>query len=134
MPAREPHFVLILRVALTMPETFTKADLVIAAWKAYPHEFGMRAYDLPNSQAVYCKVDGATGLVGRGYLEWISAGVLRATAAGRVFAGKPVATEPRATYADLRASLVEVISLLTVETAAELAAFETARDVLRRSR
>lgn len=135
VPAREPHFLLILRAAITLPERFTKADLVEAAWLAHPHEFGLRTYNYPNSQSVYCKVDGATGLVGRGYLEWIEAGVLRVTAAGRAFAAKPVTTEPRATYADLRASLVKVLALLP--DGGSVLAYEaarTARDVLRRSR
>lgn len=135
MPAREPHFLLILRAALTMPATFSKADLVVVAWETYPHEFGMRAYDFPNSQAVYCKIDGATGLVGRGYLEWISAGVLSVTAAGRKFAAKPATDEPRATYADLRASLVAILEVpMSPRTVADTNAVETARDALRRSR
>lgn len=135
MPARESHYVLILRAALTLPETFAKSDLVVAAWKACPYEFGMRTYDLPNSQAVFCKIDGATGLVGRGYLDWVDAGVLRVTAAGRAFAAKPVTAEPRASYADLRESLIAVLAVpMSPRTVLDINAVETARDVLRRSR
>jgi len=143
-PAHESHYVLILRVAIAMPETFTKTDLVVAAWKQHPREFGLRTYDLPNAQAVYCKIDGATGLVGRGYLEWVSAGVLRVTAAGRSFAAKPVATEPRATYAELRTALVKAIAALEhicvslprgdIPPHSAVTAIEMARDALRRSR
>ncbi len=73
---------LILAVAATLPEEFTKPDLVVACWRAYPSKFGMRAYDLPDAQRVYPRLDGVSGLVDRGWIRRTIHGTHRVSASG----------------------------------------------------
>ncbi len=86
---RHSHAFLILRVATTMTATFTRSDLVIACWRAHPYEFGLVGYELPNTNAVNPKIDGAVGLIARGYIEQIEVGVLRVTPSGARHAKHP---------------------------------------------
>jgi len=61
----------ILAAAAGLPDTFTRAQLVVAAWRLFPDTFSLRGVDesLPDSNAVYCKLSGVNGLTARGWLE-----------------------------------------------------------------
>lgn len=77
------HRELILAVAVTLPSQFTKPGLAVACWRAHPAEFGMRAYDLPDTQRVYSKLDGMQGVVARGWIHRMPDGLYYVTQAGR---------------------------------------------------
>lgn len=79
----ESQWLLILKVAVLLPKTFTKADLCVAAWNRHPGIFGMKDYNLPDTQRVLCKIDGHLGLIGRGYLEQLKDGLVSVTNTGR---------------------------------------------------
>lgn len=61
---------------------FTPEDLVVAAWRLFPEDFGMVGYDLPHSLRVNCRLSGPDGLVERGLIERV-AGDLRVTKRAR---------------------------------------------------
>jgi hypothetical protein len=73
-----PHWFLILAVAETLHTLFTKQELAVRAWLRRPSVFGLAGYaqSYPGSNAVIAKLYGATGLVGRGYLEPADGGVV----------------------------------------------------------
>lgn len=87
---------------------FDDAALVLAAWRAFPRDFGLRGhwYAHPDSNRVRAKVAGRDGLVARGWLEHegplyrlTPAGIARASETLRALAAEPVvlpsATEAR---------------------------------------
>ena len=85
----------ILEAAATLPDTFSREDLAVAAWRLYPERFGLQGYpDLPNCQQVYCKLYGLSGLIGRGLIEPVEGSMFRMTRAGREELLHP--TPPRA--------------------------------------
>lgn len=93
----DTHRVLILRVACTLGETFTKEELAIACWKAHPDQFGFKASDgisRPHTNATNCKINGSTGLVAHELLDWVSPGVLTVTPRGRRQAHGPGPRKP----------------------------------------
>jgi hypothetical protein len=63
---------------------FTAEDLVVAAWQADKLAFGLRGHeqDHPDSNKVYTKLDGRTGLVTKGWLSKFGERRLRITQAG----------------------------------------------------
>lgn len=83
----------IMRVATTLPETFTAEDLVAACFKRHPDTFGLHGYrdQYPCSQRVWSKVYGSTGLIAHGFLESVTTKVFRVTAAGRLEAERAAA-------------------------------------------
>ncbi len=84
----ESRYDQVLRVALTLPEEFTKEDLTVACWVAYPEDFGFAASDgisRPHSNAVNVRVNGSVGLVARKLMDWVHPGVLMVTERGRKF-------------------------------------------------
>jgi hypothetical protein len=86
-----PLWLRILRVATCMPsETWTKADLAVACWIADPDAFGLTGYreKYPDAQRVYSKVDGAAGLIHRGYLEQLDPKLVTITKRGRAVAAR----------------------------------------------
>lgn len=49
---------------------FSREDIVMLAFQAYPERFGLRGYgDVPDSSRVYALLDGKRGLVGRGLVS-----------------------------------------------------------------
>ena len=63
---------------------FTAEDLVVAAWEADELAFGLRGYEgtHPDSNKLYTKTDGRTGLVTRGYLQKVGERTFRLTTRG----------------------------------------------------
>lgn len=63
---------------------FTAEDLVVAAWKFEPSSFGLRGHEeeYPDSNKLYTKIDGRSGLVAKGYLEKAGERTLRLTERG----------------------------------------------------
>jgi hypothetical protein len=64
-----PHRDLILIAALDLPPTFTREDLVVAAWRKFPEAFGLTGYALPSAIKVDSKCFGARGLLAKLLLE-----------------------------------------------------------------
>lgn len=81
----QPQWLRILRVACDLVYEFTDSDLVVAVWQAYPDEFGLRGYESvhPSSVYVLSKLQGATGLIGRGFVAQIETHLFRVTERGR---------------------------------------------------
>lgn len=75
---------LILQAAASLPQPFTAADLVVAAWKLDPEKFGMEDHPYPCSNRVLACLMGEKGLVGRGWLERVKSKVYQLTEAGRL--------------------------------------------------
>jgi len=63
---------------------FTAEDLVVAAWQFEPSSFGLRGHEseYPDSNKLYTKIDGRSGLVAKGYLEKAGERMLRLTERG----------------------------------------------------
>lgn len=81
---------MILCVACSLPEEWSDGDLIVAAWQAYPQEFGLVGYTSSQSDAghVRAKLQGATGLIGRGYIEQLETHRFRVTERGRAEAAR----------------------------------------------
>jgi hypothetical protein len=63
---------------------FTAEDLVVAVWKQDPQAFGLRGHEqnYPDSNKVYTKIDGKSGLVAKGWLAKHGERTLRITMKG----------------------------------------------------
>ena len=61
----------LLEVARALPQPFTVEALVVAAWVAYPHVFGLRGWagQYPSDNTVKTYLYGRRGLIGRGFLR-----------------------------------------------------------------
>ena len=80
----------ILRIACELLDVFTDSDLVVAAWQAYPLDFGLVGYrhEYPSSGLVLSKLQGSTGLIAEGFVEAIETHRLRVTDRGRASAAQ----------------------------------------------
>lgn len=80
----DPTWLMLLRSAGTLGESFTKPELVVAAWRDGDGAFSLAGYpEHCDSNAVAAKLYGARGLIGRGYVEPFGAAQFRVTDAGR---------------------------------------------------
>ena len=61
----------LLEVARALPQPFTIEELVVAAWRAYPHVFGLRGWagQYPSDNTVKTYLYGRRGLISRGFLR-----------------------------------------------------------------
>lgn len=64
--------------------TFTAEQLVVEAWKLDDATFGLRGFEghYPDSNKLYTKIDGKSGIVSKGYLAKAGQRLLRLTAMG----------------------------------------------------
>lgn len=74
---------------------FTGEDLVVKAWQEDTLAFGLRGYEssYPDSNKVYTKIDGKSGLVTKGWLTKVGERRLRMTEAGL---GRAISLNPKA--------------------------------------
>jgi hypothetical protein len=82
-PVTLTYVEMILLAAIELPDGFTFPDLAVATWKAFPTVFSLGSHPHPDSNRVASKVYGATGLVGRGFIDQVSHRRFRVTALGR---------------------------------------------------
>lgn len=63
---------------------FSAEALVVVCWNAFPKAFGLGSYaeTHPDSNSVYARVMGASGLVGRGWFEQVRSKTYRVTPQG----------------------------------------------------
>lgn len=78
-------------VAADLPQPFTAADLVVAAWKRQPATFSLPGYPHPDSNKVLALLFGKRGLVARGHLVRCAAKTYR-VASGSVTRPRKVPT------------------------------------------
>jgi hypothetical protein len=72
----------VLTVAHTLKPGFSKNELIVAVWKAYPQEFGLEGYKMyPDSNKLASILYGQRGLVKQGYLIAVGQGYRCGTAA-----------------------------------------------------
>jgi hypothetical protein len=71
------HWLILLRVARTIPQPFTLNDISVAVWKACPEFFAMKGYPYPDNHKVHSILYGDRGLIARGLLERVSTGLFR---------------------------------------------------------
>lgn len=81
----------LLAVAAGLPEPFTEADLIVAAWRAHPKSFGLRGREAehPCSNAVRSYLVGRRGLVARQVFAKVAPLTYRLTPFGRREVGGP---------------------------------------------
>lgn len=74
----------LLLAAESLPPQFTVEDLIVAAWKRAPLEFGIHDYaeEYPDSNRVLVKLSGTNGMVERGQFRRKD-GLLSLTPEGR---------------------------------------------------
>ena len=77
---------------------FSAEDLVVAAWKRYPYDFGLSGYldergrpSYPNSNRVYAEIMGSKPLRKQGLLRKVGTKMYRLTEAGRARAAAAAA-------------------------------------------
>lgn len=72
---------MLILIAGTLPRQFSAEDLAIAAWRRWPHSFGMHGYDYPSTQRMYSLLSHKIGPIRQGYMSRPPA--MELTAAGR---------------------------------------------------
>lgn len=70
-----------------VPEPFTDADLVVAAWRKFPAELGLAGYERqhPDSNKILSSVMGNRGLVRKGFLHRLKVRIYALTRQGRAW-------------------------------------------------
>ena len=63
------HWLLLLRVARTIPQPFTLNDISVAVWRAHPEFFGMKGYPYPDNHKVHYILYGTRGLIAKGIVK-----------------------------------------------------------------
>jgi hypothetical protein len=71
------HWLILLRVARTIPQPFTLNDISVAVWRACPEFFGMRGYPYPDNHKVHAILYGKRGLIAKGILRRIRQGLFQ---------------------------------------------------------
>jgi hypothetical protein len=71
------HWLLLLRVARTIPQPFTLNDISIAVWKACPDFFSMKGYPYPDNHKVHSILYGDRGLIAKGLLLRVRRGLFQ---------------------------------------------------------
>jgi hypothetical protein len=65
-PAPGTQAELVLAAAATLEPGFSKAALVVAAWRAWPQLFGLKGFHFPDANKVLSYLYGKRGLLARG--------------------------------------------------------------------
>ncbi len=75
----------LIAAAAPLPGSFTKEELLIAAWKADPEAFGLRGFEQqhPDSNKVAACLYGKKGLIARGLLMQVNVNRLQLTRAAK---------------------------------------------------
>jgi hypothetical protein len=71
------HWLILLRVARTIPQPFTLNDISVAVWKACPEFFGMKGYAYPDNHKVHSILYGDRGLIAKGLLQRVRTGLFQ---------------------------------------------------------
>jgi len=71
------HWLILLRIARTIPQPFTLNDISVAVWKANPEFFGMKGYPYPDNHKVHYILYGTRGLIAKGIIKRIRQGLFR---------------------------------------------------------
>jgi hypothetical protein len=71
------HWLMLLRVARTLPQPFTLNDISVAVWRTCPEFFGMRGYPYPDNHKVHYILYGSRGLIAKGLLHRVHEGLFR---------------------------------------------------------
>jgi hypothetical protein len=71
------HWLVLLRVARTIPQPFTLNDISVAVWKAHPEFFGMKGYPYPDNHKVHYILYGTRGLIAKGIIQRVRQGIFR---------------------------------------------------------
>ena len=71
------HWLILLRVARTIPQPFTLNDISVAVWKHCPQFFTMKGYPYPDNHKVHSILYGDRGLIAKGLLLRVSRGLFR---------------------------------------------------------
>jgi hypothetical protein len=71
------HWLVLLRVAHTIPQPFTLNDISVAVWKAHPEFFGMKGYPYPDNHKVHYILYGTRGLIAKGIIKRVRQGIFR---------------------------------------------------------
>jgi hypothetical protein len=71
------HWLLLLRVARTIPQPFTLNDISVAVWKACPDFFSMKGYPYPDNHKVHSILYGDRGLIAKGLLLRVRRGLFQ---------------------------------------------------------
>ena len=71
------HWLLLLRIARTIPQPFTLNDVSVAVWKAHPEFFGMKGYPYPDNHKVHYILYGTRGLIAKGIVKRVRQGIFR---------------------------------------------------------
>jgi hypothetical protein len=71
------HWLILLRVARTIPQPFTLNDISVAVWKACPEFFSMKGYPYPDNHKVHSILYGDRGLIAKGLLHRVHRGLFR---------------------------------------------------------
>src|SRR5947209_100905 len=71
------HWLMLLRIARTIPQPFTLNDISVAVWRACPEFFAMRGYPYPDNHKVHSILYGDRGLITKGFITRVRRGVFR---------------------------------------------------------
>ncbi len=71
------NWLLLLRVAHTIPQPFTLNDISIALWRTHPDVFGMKGHPYPDNHKVHYILYGTRGLVAQGLIRRVRQGLFR---------------------------------------------------------
>lgn len=69
------HWLLLLRVARTIPQPFTLNDISVAVWKVCPEFFSMKGYPYPDNHKVHSILYGDRGLIAKGLILRVRRGL-----------------------------------------------------------
>ncbi len=72
------HWLLLLRVARSIPQPFTLNDISVACHRAYPEAFGMKGYPhYPDNHKVHYILYGRRGLISHGLILRLRQGMFQ---------------------------------------------------------
>jgi hypothetical protein len=71
------HWLILLRVARTIPQPFTLNDISVAAWRVCPEFFSMRGYPYPDNHKVHAILYGKRGLIAKGIIHRVRQGLFQ---------------------------------------------------------
>jgi hypothetical protein len=101
------HWLILLRVARTIPQPFTLNDISVAVWQARPDVFGMRGYPHPDNHKVHYILYGSRGLIAKGIIKRVQEGLFRLPDGLDVEALAAAGIAPAATCSQLEPEAVE---------------------------
>lgn len=71
------QWLLLLRVARTLPQPFTLNAISVAVWRAHPESFGMKGHPFPDNHKVHMYLYGNRGLIAKGLIHRVRPGLFR---------------------------------------------------------